>query len=40
MRPSCTPFVFDHQKLGFLWSGTNMTLTDSQDARVVHALLA
>jgi hypothetical protein len=33
-------FGFDHEKLGFLRNGANMTLTDAQGARVVHDLLA
>ena len=33
-------FGFDHQKLGFLRNGANMTLTDAQGARIVEEILA
>ncbi|NBV87317.1 MAG: DUF1501 domain-containing protein, partial [Verrucomicrobia bacterium] len=33
-------FGFNHEKLGFLRNGVNMTLTDAQGARVVNDILA
>jgi hypothetical protein len=33
-------FGFDHEKLGFLRNGANMTLTDAQGARIVEEILA
>jgi hypothetical protein len=33
-------FGFDHEKLGFLRNGANMTLTDAQGAKVVDGILA